>query len=49
MEATLSSVACPHCHSNQNVIPILYGRPAPQAIEQADKGLIKLSGCSPQP
>ena len=32
MQATLNSVPCPLCKSNANVVPIVYGRPAPQAI-----------------
>jgi hypothetical protein len=35
---------CPNCKSN-NVIPIVYGFPAPSAMEEADKGNVKLGGC----
>ena len=48
MEAS-NNVPCPQCKNSQNVIPILYGRPGSQVIEQADKGLLLLRGCSPKP
>ena len=35
---------CPKCKSN-NVIPIMYGYPAPEAIEEEEKGNLKLGGC----
>ena len=35
---------CPKCKSN-NVIPIMYGYPAPEAMEEAEKGNLKLGGC----
>ena len=35
---------CPKCKSN-NVIPIMYGCPAPEAMEEAEKGNLKLGGC----
>lgn len=35
---------CPKCKSN-NVIPIMYGYPAPDAMEEAEKGNLKLGGC----
>ena len=34
---------CPKCKSN-NVIPIMYGYPAPEAMEEAEKGNLKLGG-----
>ena len=35
---------CPKCKSN-NIIPILYGYPAPEAMKEAEKGNLKLGGC----
>lgn len=35
---------CPKCKSN-NIIPIMYGYPAPEAVEEAEKGNLKLGGC----
>ena len=35
---------CPKCKSN-NVISIMYGYPAPEAMEEAEKGNLKLGGC----
>jgi hypothetical protein len=35
---------CPKCKSN-NVVPIVYGFPAPNALEEAEKGNVKLGGC----
>lgn len=32
---------CPNCKSN-NIIPIMYGMPAPEAFEEAEKGNLKL-------
>ena len=48
MEAQLIP-PCIKCNNPQNVIPIVYGRPAPQAIEDAQNGKIKLSGCGMAP
>ncbi len=36
---------CPECHSSANVIPIRYGMPGPQLLEQAKQGKVKLGGC----
>ena len=38
---------CPQCKTNAQVIEVVIGRPSKQAIDQADKGLIKLGGCVP--
>lgn len=35
---------CPKCKS-KNIIPIMYGYPAPQAWEEVEKGNLKLGGC----
>ena len=35
---------CPKCKSN-NVIPIIYGYPAPETVVEAEKGNFKLGGC----
>ena len=35
---------CPQCGST-DVVPILYGYPAPEAREEADRGEIALGGC----
>ena len=35
---------CPKCKS-KNVIPIMYGHPTPEVVEDAEKGNLKLGGC----
>lgn len=35
---------CPSCNSN-NVVPIVYGMPASELMEQAERGEVKLGGC----
>ena len=40
---------CLECQDCQNVIRIVYGRPSQSTIDEANKGLIKLGGCCPQP
>jgi hypothetical protein len=35
---------CPSCGSN-HVIPIAYGLPGPELIEEEENGLVKLGGC----
>ncbi len=35
---------CPKCKS-ENVVPIMYGYPSPEAFEEAEKENIKLAGC----
>ena len=35
---------CPKCGS-LDVVPILYGYPKPEAMDEAEKGLIALGGC----
>ena len=35
---------CPKCGS-LDVVPILYGEPMPEAMDDAEKGLIALGGC----
>jgi len=37
--------ACPACEKADQVIEIMYGKPAPSEIERANKGLVKLGGC----
>lgn len=40
----MAKCICPYCKSN-NIIPIMYGMPAPEAFEEAEKGNLKLGGC----
>ena len=35
---------CPECGSS-NVVPVLYGYPAPEAVEEAERGTIVLGAC----
>ncbi len=35
---------CPKCNSKE-VIPIIYGKPAKELIERAERGEVKLGGC----
>ena len=46
-----SNPGCSSCKSNGQVIKIVYGDPMPNSnvTELAQKGLIKLGGCSPTP
>ncbi len=37
---------CPLCHRKDNVVPFIYGKPRKELIELADKGQVKLAGCS---
>jgi hypothetical protein len=39
------STVCPTCGSEQR-IPIMYGKPGPGTIAQAERGEIVLGGCS---
>lgn len=36
---------CPDCHQKDQVIPIIYGEPRPEIMEQAELGQLKLGGC----
>lgn len=44
MKTSSSKPPCPQCRST-DVVPILYGLPAPEAREEADRGEIALGGC----
>ena len=35
---------CPRCHSDE-VVPILYGMPSPEVVEEPRAGRVKLGGC----
>lgn len=35
---------CPKCKS-ENIVPIMYGYPSPEAFEEEEKGNLKLGGC----
>ena len=35
---------CPNCGSTE-YIPIIYGEPSPELMEQAEKGEVVLGGC----
>ena len=36
---------CPKCHKNDKVIPILYGEPSEEAMEEIKRGLWRMGGC----
>lgn len=36
---------CPVCKSHDQVIPIVYGKPAKETIRRAERGEIRLGGC----
>ena len=40
------SPKCPVCKRSGGVVPILFGRPTPQAIEQAERGELVIGGCA---
>ena len=40
----MAKCICPNCKS-ENIIPIMYGYPAPEAMEAAVAGELKLGGC----
>ena len=37
---------CPKCHTSEDIIPIVYGRPSPALLEDSKNGKVKLSGCN---
>ncbi|HVW58400.1 MAG TPA: hypothetical protein VHC48_00140 [Puia sp.] len=37
---------CPFCHKSEYVVPFVYGKPSAKAIKLAERGEIKLAGCS---
>jgi hypothetical protein len=37
---------CPFCDYDDQVVPIVYGLPEPELIEQSQRGEIALGGCS---
>lgn len=39
--------SCPKCGLDKDVIPISYGLPSPEMMEQAERGEIELGGCMP--
>ena len=39
-----SSRACPRCHSDE-VVPIVYGMPDPELVEESRAGRVALGGC----
>lgn len=36
---------CPTCKSSDHVIPIIYGKPTKELLDQWSKGEIELGGC----
>jgi hypothetical protein len=36
---------CPVCKTAEHVIPIVYGKPARELMEKAERGEVKLGGC----
>jgi len=37
--------ACPFCGYEDQVVPIIYGMPSPELIEQSRRGEVALGGC----
>ena len=37
--------SCPRCGKSDAIVPILYGLPAGEAMEEAERGEIALGGC----
>ena len=37
---------CPLCHSSDNVVPFIYGKPSKKLIEEDKEGKVKLAGCT---
>lgn len=37
--------ACPQCGRNDEVVPILYGMPASETLEAAERGELQIGGC----
>jgi len=37
---------CPLCHKSEFVVPLIFGKPGQKTIELAEKGKVKLAGCS---
>jgi hypothetical protein len=40
-----SDQVCPHCGEPLKAIPLLYGYPAPEAFEQAERGELVIGSC----
>ena len=40
---------CPNCKSDSEVVKIVFGRPGPDLLEQANQGKVHLGGCCPDP
>ena len=36
---------CPTCHSKENVVPIVYGYPSEELMEESKAGKVNLGGC----
>lgn len=36
---------CPSCKSNDQIIPVVYGKPTRETVYSASKGLLMLGGC----
>jgi len=37
---------CPKCRQSANVVKIVYGKPSQELIDEAEKELVSLGGCS---
>lgn len=44
-EPAAGDEVCPICHKKDEVVPIRYGKPNKQLMEQAQKGKVRLGGC----
>ena len=36
---------CPQCSKKDSIVPIVYGYPSPELLNEADKGKVSLGGC----
>jgi hypothetical protein len=39
------SAVCPHCRKPLKLVPIVYGYPAPETFDAADRGELVVAGC----
>ena len=45
MDETVDEKVCPRCGESVKPVPIVYGYPGPEMVEQAERGEIRLGGC----
>ena len=39
--------SCPNCEKTDNVVKIVFGKPSPEMMKQAQDGKVALGGCCP--